>query len=225
MLVLAVIFSAGTIALVAAAWLYARIAADEAYDRLLVGAALQIAESIHAQEGIISVDLPMSAFETLSLSNNDRIFYKVTDTRGGFLTGYEDLLPAQRSPASSGPTVLDGEYRGFPVRVVMVGRFISDAALGGWAQVTLAQTREARGELAGDLTQKASLLALAMTGLAFAGALFAIRRALEPLARIEREIRSRDPNDLKPLDVETPPEIQVLVLTINRFMDRLIPSL
>jgi two-component system, OmpR family, sensor histidine kinase TctE len=219
--VLAVIFGAGTVALGLAARFYARIAADEAYDRLLVGAALQIAETVRAQEGTVSVDPPVSAFETLSLSSNDRIFYKVTDSRGGVLTGYEDLDPVDPSRASDQPVISDGAYRGFPVRIAVVGRFISDSTAGGWAQVTLAQTREARVALARDLMQKALLLILGMTGLAFAGALFAVRRALQPLLRIEREIRSRDPKDLRPLDVETPREIQVLVSTINRFMDRL----
>ena len=60
-----------------------------------------------------------------------------------------------------------------------------------------------------------------MTGLAFTGVLFAVRRALEPLVRVERELRSRDPKDLTPLDLEIPREIQTLVSTINRFMDRL----
>jgi two-component system, OmpR family, sensor histidine kinase TctE len=219
--VLAVIFGAGTVALGMAARFYARIAADEAYDRLLVGAALQIAETINAQEGTVSVDPPVSAFETLSLSSNDRIFYKVTDFRGVVLTGYDDLDSIEHARVSDQPVISDGAYRDFPVRIATVGRFVSDSTAGGWAQVTLAQTREARGELARDLTQKALLLILGMTGLAFAGALFAVRRALEPLLRIEREIRSRDPKDLRPLDVETPREIQVLVSTINRFMDRL----
>ena len=94
-LIIAVVFAAGSVALGTAAWFYARIAADDAYDRLLVGAALQIAESIYAQEGTISVDPPVSAFETLSLSVNDRIFYKVVDPRGEVLTGYDDLAPAR----------------------------------------------------------------------------------------------------------------------------------
>jgi two-component system sensor histidine kinase TctE len=219
--VLAVIFGAGAVALGLAARFYAQVAADEAYDRLLIGAAFQIAETINAQEGTVSVDPPVSAFETLSLSNNDRIFYKVSDPRGTVLTGYDDLTTADHSRGSNEPVITDGEYRGFPVRIAVVGRFIADQTVGGWAQVTLGQTREARGHLARDLTWKALLLVLGMTGLAFAGALFAVRRALEPLNRIEREIRSRDPNDLQPLDVETPREIQVLVATINRFMDRL----
>ena len=115
-LVIAMIFGTGSIVMGAAAWFYARVAADDAYDRLLVGAALQIAESIYAQEGTVSVDPPVSAFETLSLSTNDRIFYKVVDPRGDVLTGYDDLAPARSFADKHEPLISDGEYRGFPVQ-------------------------------------------------------------------------------------------------------------
>jgi len=220
-LVIALVFGAGSVVLGTAAWVYARLAADDAYDRLLVGAALQIAESIYAQEGTISVDPPVSAFETLSLSANDRIFYKVVDPRGEVLTGYDDLAPAGSLAEAREPLISDGEYRGFPVRVAVVGRLVSDPVAPGWAHVVVAQTREARASLTRDLTLKALLLVFAMTSLAFMGVLFAVRRALEPLTRVERELRSRDPKDLTPLDLEIPREIQTLVFTINRFMDRL----
>jgi two-component system, OmpR family, sensor histidine kinase TctE len=220
-LVIALVFGAGSVVLGTAAWVYARLAADDAYDRLLVGAALQIAESIYAQEGTISVDPPVSAFETLSLSANDRIFYKVVDPRGEVLTGYDDLIPTGSFAEAREPLISDGEYRGFPVRVAVVGRLISDPVAPGWTHVVVAQTREARASLTRDLTLKALLLVFAMTGLAFMGVLFAVRRALEPLTRVERELRSRDPKDLTPLDLEIPREIQTLVFTINRFMDRL----
>ena len=220
-LIIAVVFAAGSVALGTAAWFYARIAADDAYDRLLVGAALQIAESIYAQEGTISVDPPVSAFETLSLSVNDRIFYKVVDPRGEVLTGYDDLAPAGSFAEAREPLISDSEYRGFPVRVAVVGRLVSDPVAPGWTHVIVAQTREARASLTRDLTLKALLLVFAMTSLAFLGVLFAVRRALEPLTRVERELRSRDPKDLTPLDLEIPREIQTLVFTINRFMDRL----
>jgi two-component system sensor histidine kinase TctE len=220
-LIIAIIFGAGSVVLGTAAWFYARIAADDAYDRLLVGAALQIAESIYAQEGTISVDPPVSAFETLSLSANDRIFYKVVDPRGEVLTGYDDLAPAGSFAESREPLIFDSDYRGFPVRIAIVGRLVSDPAAPGWTHVIVAQTREARASLARDLTLKALLLVFAMTSLAFLGVLFAVRRALEPLTRVERELRTRDPKDLTPLDLEIPREIQTLVFTINRFMDRL----
>ena len=80
----------------------------------------------YAQEGTVSVDPPVSAFETLSLSNNDRIFYKVSDPRGRVLTGYDDLASVNHSRNSDQPVIADGEYRGFPIRIAAVGRFLSD---------------------------------------------------------------------------------------------------
>jgi two-component system sensor histidine kinase TctE len=220
-LVIAITFGAGFVVLGAAAWFYARIAADDAYDRLLVGAALQIAESVHAEDETISVDPPVSAFETLSLSANDRIFYKVVDPRGGILTGYEDLFPATSPSGTRVPSVSDGYYRDFPVRVAVVSRLVSDSPAPGWVQVVVAQTREARTTLARDLTLKGLMLMGAMMGLAFLSVLFAVRRALEPLTRVEQELRYRDPKDLTPLSLTIPREVETFVITINRFMDRL----
>ena len=46
------------------------------------------------------------------------------------------------------PLISDGEYRGFPVRVAVVGRLVSDPVAPGWTHVVVAQTREARASLA-----------------------------------------------------------------------------
>jgi two-component system sensor histidine kinase TctE len=46
-------------------------------------------------------------------------------------------------------------------------------------------------------------------------------QTLAPLARIERAIATRDPNDLAPLALEVPAEIHALVSSINGFMQRL----
>jgi two-component system sensor histidine kinase TctE len=55
----------GATALASAAWYYARAAADDAYDRVLKGAALQMADSLTVDGGEMIVDLPASAFELL----------------------------------------------------------------------------------------------------------------------------------------------------------------
>jgi two-component system sensor histidine kinase TctE len=220
--VITVVMSLAAAALGAAAWYYARLAADDAYDRLLIGAALQIAEGIYIHEGVVGVDPPIATFETLALAPNDRIFYKVTDPGGRVLTGYDDFEPAAPGKLTkTEPFVIDGEHLGLGLRVAVVGRYIADIASPGWAQVVLGQTREARLELARDLTAKALILLLAMMALAFVGVLFAVRYALAPLARIELALRSRDPKDLNPLRVETPQEIEALVSSINHFMSRL----
>ena len=91
MLRIGVLVAAGAVILVTAAWYYARAAADDAYDRLLVGAVLQMTESLAVEEGELTVSLPVSAFELLGLAGQDRIFYRVIDTAGRTLTGYEGV--------------------------------------------------------------------------------------------------------------------------------------
>ena len=51
---------------------YGRQAAQQAYDRLLIGAANQIAGSISIRGGEVVVDIPASAFELLALAPDDR---------------------------------------------------------------------------------------------------------------------------------------------------------
>jgi two-component system sensor histidine kinase TctE len=219
---IALVLGVGALVLGSAAWLYARVAADEAFDRLLVGAALQIAESVATEPGQVTVDPPISAFETLALATDDRIFYRVTDTRGETLTGQEDLASARRQERPGREPVLgDGAYRGFPVRIVTLGRFVTGPGVAGWVEVTVAQTRGARLGLARDLALKSILLVLGMSVLALIALLIAVRAALRPLREIQEAIAARDPKDLRPVEIEAPHEIRMLIESINHFLGRL----
>ncbi len=72
-----------------------------------------------------------------------------------------------------------------------------------------------------ELTLGALLPVLAMSLLALIVLMAAVKAGLNPLRRLERALQSRDPNDLTPLDVEAPVEVDALVDAINRFMGRL----
>lgn len=220
--VITLVLAIGALVLGWAAWLYARVAADEAYDRLLVGAALQIAESVATEPGRVTVDPPISAFETLALAKDDRIFYRVTDPAGDSLTGQDDLASASKQgrPGRE-PVLADGTYRGFPVRIVTLGRYVTGPGVDGWVEVTLAQTRLARLDLARDLTLKSLLLVLGMSALALVALLLAVRVALRPLQAVQAAIAARDPKDLHPVEIEAPREVAMLVDSINHFLGRL----
>jgi two-component system sensor histidine kinase TctE len=60
-----------------AAFAYGREAARSAYDRLLVGAANDIASAITVVDGNPVLELPHSAFELLALAPDDRIGYRI----------------------------------------------------------------------------------------------------------------------------------------------------
>jgi len=218
----ALVLAAGAAILMSGAWFYARAAADDAYDRLLLGAAIQMMEGLAVEEGAFAVNLPSSAFELLGLAGRDRIFYRVTDPSGRTLTGYEDLAPdVDLTKTGPGPVFLNLRYRGEPLRVVVAGRAISDPAMSGWAHVVVAQTTQARQALASELTTRALVMVVIMSGLALIGTALAVRYSLRPVAVLGETLASRDPQDLTPLAVTVPRELSPFVASINHFVRRL----
>jgi two-component system, OmpR family, sensor histidine kinase TctE len=221
-IMLGALLIAGTLTIGIAAWRYAIVAADEAYDRLLSGAAFQIAESIRIEDGNLIVDPPVSAFDTLGLSSGDRIFYKVTKADGTLLTGYEALkLPARVASPTADPVLGNAIFSQEPVRWVSLGRYISEPNLEGWASIVVAQTRHARDLLAFDLTLKAIIILAIMSLLALAMVMVTVRAALAPLHAIGEAINRRAYNDLTPLSLAVPREIAPLAAGLNHFMQRL----
>lgn len=217
-LISAILLGGAAILAVAASY-YARIAADNAYDRVLLGAARQISETLSAENGAVEADVPVSALETLSISRSARIYYRIA-TKAAEVTGYGDLpLPPAAADGGAGPFVADTEFKGRPIRIAAVGRYFAEA--NGWVMTVVGQTLEARDGLARDLTLKAMVLVGIMSFLALAGMIVAIRLALRPLVNIEMALLKRPPNVLTPLDVEAPTEIATLISAINGFMERL----
>lgn len=222
-LLVSAVLAFGAAVLMTGAWYSARGAADEAYDRLLLGAAYQIADAITVRNGQAEIELPVSAFELLSLSDRDRIFYHVRDPKGRTLTGYEDLAPPEAGTGDlpAGSAIGNGTYAGETVRVARVSRRFDDPQMGGDAVVIVAQTVEARTALARQLTLRSLVLVIAMGAIASAGTVLAVRFALAPIGRLEAAIRQRDPLDLTLVSVSAPRELTPFVAEINRFIERL----
>jgi two-component system, OmpR family, sensor histidine kinase TctE len=215
---LALLLLAGGAAVALGALAYGRHAAQEAYDRLLVGAANAIAGGISLRDGTVAVNLPISAFELLALATEDRVVYAVIDPEGQVVTGYEGVDPAAPDARSS---FHEGKFAGEPIRLATVRRRFAERTFSGTVTVVVGQTTRARAELAGEITRGALAVA-GFVGLLMSGlAVFAVRSALRPLRRIEGVLAARSPRDLTPIDVAVPREIDGLVEGINRFMARL----
>lgn len=217
-LAVAAVLLVGGLVVLAAALAYGRQAAREAYDRLLLGAASDIASAITVQDGAAVVNLPISAFELLALAPEDRIAYRVIGPDGATLTGY-DSAPLPDAP---GDTVLyDGAFGSEPARYVSLVRRFAERSFSGPVRVVVGHTLRARRDLARDIAQNA-LRVLGAAGAAMA--LFAwlvVRRALLPLPRIGAALTRRDPTDLTPLDMAAPREIAGVLDALNGFMARL----
>ena len=66
------------------------ITANEAYDRVLLGSALAIAERVAIEGTEIIVDVPYVALQMLTSAAQDRVFYQVSGPDQEFITGFHD---------------------------------------------------------------------------------------------------------------------------------------
>ena len=210
------ILATGGVAVAYAAFAYGRDAAQQSFDRLLVGAANQVAGALRLRDGEVVVDIPISAFELLSLAPRDRVVYGVFGEDGTLITGYDTL-----SPPDGDAVFFTDSFAGETARFVRVTRQFSERSFLGSVDVIIGQTTEARRELAQQITQN-TLIAVAAIGVGMAAlAALAVQSALSPLQRIERDIAARSSKDLTPVDVNVPQEISSLVHALNRFIARI----
>jgi two-component system, OmpR family, sensor histidine kinase TctE len=215
----AVMLLAAAVLLIAFIRDYAFQAADRAFDRLLSASALSIAGAVQVEDGEVVLELPVAAFAMVS--GQERIFYAVLAPDGAHVTGYPALVPEAARAASVEPQFADAMHNGEPVRVVSVGRLISTAEETGWVTVRVAETRGARTALATEIQRNALIPVAVLTLLALGMVWVVIGRAFAPLATIDLALRQRRPDDLSPLDVPVPVEVQRLVEGLNSFMARL----
>ncbi|SFJ80289.1 sensor histidine kinase [Celeribacter neptunius] len=212
----------GGILITIAAFAYGRNAARQSFDRILLGAANDIAETITILDGQPIADIPVSAFGLLALAEDDRIFYAIQGPGGEVLTGYESA-PATNAPRStlSTPVFYDGQLQGEPARFLTVTRRFSERDFSGPVYVTVGQTLRARNAMALNLTKGA----VAVTGIGgialLLGAFLVIRSAMRPLEILTRNLSGRDPYDLTPMSADGPAEIAIMTQALNRFMQRL----
>ena len=210
------VLAIGGVAVAYAAFTYGRDAAQQSFDRLLVGAANQVAGALRLRDGEVVVDIPISAFELLSLAPRDRVVYGVFGDDGTLITGYDILSP----PDGDGIFFTDS-FAGETARFVRVTRQFSERSFLGSVDVIIGQTTEARRELAQQITRN-TLIAVAAIGVGMAAlAALAVQSALSPLQRIENDIAARSSKDLTPVDVNVPQEISSLVHALNRFIARI----
>lgn len=228
--IMGTVFLVGMLALYVAARTSAEAASNRSFDRLLLGSALSITETIAVSGGRVRVDLPYAALDMLSAAPEDRVFYSVTGPDGRLVTGDADLPSPSGthdlslSPArveADAPVFFDALHSGEVVRFAVLGRQVAEPGATGRLRVQVGQTRRAREQLKNELILNALAPITAMTVLAFAVVWLGIGGALMPLTRIGRELKARDPSDLHPISAPVPTEIGPLVESLNDFMRRL----
>lgn len=198
---------------------YAQRAAEQAFDRLLAASALTIAGSVQIDDEGVTVEPPVSSLAMLS--GGERVFYEARTSNGRLITGYGDLAPNLPLAQAATPVFAYVIYHDEPVRVATVGRLVSASQHAGWVTVRVAETLGSREELADEILGRGVLPLLVVSLVALGLLWFGVQRAFAPLAVLERELRTRAPEDLTPVTTPVPREVRRLVEALNAFMQRL----
>lgn len=196
---------------------------DRVHDRWLLDSAMTLATQLRAAPGGVALDIPRPAVEMFEWDSVDRIYDDVTGADGARLFGNVHVPEPDVRPAIGHPRHYDTTIDGVRVRAVEV--IVPGPDRGATAPVTIrvAESRNKRQALIGEITSL--LVPLQAAILCVAGAIiwFAVRSGLASVNDIASRITRYDSGRLAPLrDVEgAPSEIRPLVVAINALIQRL----
>jgi two-component system sensor histidine kinase TctE len=206
----------------AVAFFNARAVATAEQDRILLGSARVIAESVYEQDGQTSLDFPPAALELLRTDARDLVYYSVTTSTGSVLGGHSDLPQPPRAPAPEQSTAFDAMFLGQPVRVVAFSQPQLQMSGSGSTLVEVAQTLLWRRALTLHLWGHGISYQWLMIALAGAMIWIGMRRELWPLKRLGERVRQRPAGALEPLDQEdVPAELLPVIESLNDYVRRM----
>jgi two-component system sensor histidine kinase TctE len=190
-------------------------AADLAYDRSLLASTRALAERVSIVNGRVETDML------------GRLYYKVTGTRGEFVSGYEDLpaLPANVPRSDIYPALVrfyHASYRGEQVRIAALYQPVYDDSMRGIALIQVGESLEARQELSRSILVDTLWRQAALVLTAALLAWFAVRLVLRPLMLLKADAEGRAPTDLSNFNPAlVHKEVRPLVTAMNGYMARL----
>ncbi|HSH49255.1 MAG TPA: sensor histidine kinase [Halomonas sp.] len=196
---------------------------NEAFDAMLLNAAQRVEQRLYSVDGKLHINMHYFSISTLGSRGEGKIFYRIRDSQGHLLAGFEGLEgPAD---AVSAPVFYNTRYAGNALRAVAMTYPVVRATHSDQVEVIVAESTEARESLINDFLLTLFGLIAAAGLLAISIALLAIHQGLAPLRAISRTLRRRAPNDLAPVDIQAPREVSILVTSINGLIARVRQSI
>ena len=206
-------------------------AVNIAYDRTLLASAKAIGELLELEgndlDARIRAQIPYSALEPFEADNRSRMTYRISDARGQWIDGAQDLrawtgtLP-QQGPYAALVDFYDDQFRGDPVRVAVLLQPVASNKGRAMATVQVAETLELRRTLARQILIDTLVRQAILISVIVAVVLVVVQRVTRPVRKLSDTLRSRTEDDLTPIDAaDLPREIQPLTEATNQVMERL----
>jgi len=214
-------------------YLVAQSIASTPYDRALIERGENLAAHVRFVQGRAHFDLSPGLIEIYGTGVGEPGTYLVADADGTLLAGDHDLpRGAEPSPArgayDTNFSLRDDTLRGHPVRVAYawVHEPNAQGPQHAAALVEVAELPTERTQLANEIVKGVILPQFVVLPLALVLVWFGLSRGLAPLARLQRTIRARPPEDLSPISTEAAPEeLTPLLASFNDLLSRMAHNL
>ena len=199
--------------------------ATKAYDRALFDVTLAIADQLRVVDNKPQLPLTPQARAVLLVDKFDTMFYAVRGTDHALLDGEARLqMPGPATPrrvSEDGRFYYDTMLGGTPIRVAALQQTIAGQTITILAGETMVKRNALVQEILLGMLLPELMLVLVSLGVVWIG----IRSGLFPLAELRDELANRSQNDLRPVRVDVPEEIEPVVTEINELLQRLAHSL
>ncbi len=206
-------------------------AVNTAYDRTLLASAKAIGELLDIEgrgaDARLRAQVPYSALEAFEADNRSRMSYRVSDAKGQWVDGEQDIkvwtgqLP-QQGPYAALVDFYDDTFRGDAVRVAVLLQPVASGRERTMAMVQVAETLELRHTLARQILLDTLQRQLILITVITAVVMLVVDRATRPVRQLSEELEQRSEDDLTALPAgELPLEIQPLAVATNHVMHKL----
>jgi len=206
-------------------------AVQTAYDRTLLASAKSIGELLTVEgydaQARLQVSVPHAALEAFETDLRSRMYYRVSDMNGEWVSGFEALPPwpgkgLPPSPYSALVHFYDDFYRGDPVRVAVLLQPVVSEHGRGMAMVQVAETLGLRQTLVGDIMIASLLRQGVLVAMVIVIVIAVVQRATRPVRRISAELQQRPEGELTRIRApDAPSELLPLIDATNQLMGRL----
>ncbi|CAM3799936.1 sensor histidine kinase [Roseateles saccharophilus] len=204
--------------------------ADELVDASLLQSARALARQIKPTASGLFVDLPSSAQDILSVDPADpdeRVLYLVSTPPGALLLGDARLPPPPGRPLLNEPVYFDATLKNERLRLVSLDLHLGAAgAADSTLRVQVARSSAPRELLARRMLLDTALPLSLLIALMSMGVWAGIRRGLQPLAELQRQMQGRRADALDPVQLRAaPPEVGALAGAVNELLGQVQHSL
>lgn len=188
-----------------------------AYDQSLANIALALAENVQVKGGRAVLNLSPEAVDVLRTDRFDSVYLSVRDA-SGVIAG-EDLPPPGGDVLMrDGRYFYNASHEGVPIRLAAQMVVVADHPV----MVIVAETTRKRDDALAQVALSVLTPQLLLILLSLLIVHVAVGRGLNPLEFLRRQIKSRSPLDLRPVDESyAVEEVRPLVAELNALLHRL----